>query len=99
MKQVLFFSEIRNKDVSKVGGKNASLGEMYSKLKTKGIRVPNGFALTSGAYDYFIKELKTRVPLVGFAFQCQCLDDDLPFDYHDVPMDLVITEEGIRRYS
>jgi len=58
MKQVLFFSEIRNKDVSKVGGKNASLGEMYSKLKTKGIRVPNGFALTSGAYDYFIKENK-----------------------------------------
>ncbi len=52
-----------------------------------------------GCYDYFIKELKTRVPLVGFAFQCQCLDDDLPFDYHDVPMDLVITEEGIRRYS
>lgn len=52
-----------------------------------------------GCYDYFLKEIKTKVPLVGFSFQCQILDDDLPFDYHDVPMDLVITEEGVRRYS
>ncbi len=58
MKPILFFSEIRNKDVSKVGGKNASLGEMYSKLKTKGIRVPDGFALTSESYDYLIRENK-----------------------------------------
>ncbi len=58
MESVLFFSKIRYKDIPKVGGKNASLGEMYSQLKTKGIRVPNGFALTSGAYDYFIKENK-----------------------------------------
>jgi pyruvate,water dikinase len=58
MKPILFFSEIRKKDVPKVGGKNASLGEMYSKLKSKGIRVPNGFALTSKSYDLFIKENK-----------------------------------------
>jgi len=58
MKLILFFSEIRNKDVPLVGGKNASLGEMYSKLKKKGIRIPNGFALTSEAYDYFIFENK-----------------------------------------
>ncbi|MCK4429656.1 MAG: hypothetical protein KAU95_04720, partial [Candidatus Aenigmarchaeota archaeon] len=45
MKQILFFSEVRNKDVPLVGGKNASLGEMYANLKSKGIRVPNGFAL------------------------------------------------------
>ena len=56
--RILFFSEIRNKDVPLVGGKNASLGEMYSKLKKKGIRIPNGFALTSEAYDYFIFENK-----------------------------------------
>ena len=56
MKPVLFFSEIRNKDVKLVGGKNASLGEMYSKLKDKGIRVTNGFAITSESYDYFIRE-------------------------------------------
>ena len=58
MKQILFFSEVRNKDVPLVGGKNASLGEMYANLKSKGIRVPNGFALTSGAYDFYIRENK-----------------------------------------
>ncbi len=56
MKPILFFSEIRYKNVSKVGGKNASLGEMYSQLNKKGIRVPDGFALTSAAYDTFIKK-------------------------------------------
>jgi len=38
-----------------VGGKNASLGEMYSKLTTKGISIPNGFAVTSKAYWDFLK--------------------------------------------
>lgn len=37
-----------------VGGKNASLGEMYRKLTQKGIKVPNGFATTAYAYDYFM---------------------------------------------
>ncbi|MDR3559470.1 MAG: phosphoenolpyruvate synthase, partial [Candidatus Pacebacteria bacterium] len=36
------------------GGKNASLGEMYSNLRARGIRVPNGFAITSKAYRHFI---------------------------------------------
>ncbi|MBT7228928.1 phosphoenolpyruvate synthase, partial [Candidatus Parcubacteria bacterium] len=52
---ILWFSEITNKDVPLVGGKNASLGEMYSKLTPKGVAVPNGFAVTAQAYDYFIK--------------------------------------------
>lgn len=37
-----------------VGGKNASLGEMYSQLTQKGIRIPNGFATTADAYKYFL---------------------------------------------
>ncbi len=53
---VLWFSETGIKDIDLVGGKNASLGEMYSNLRTKGIRVPNGFAVTSAAYRYFIAE-------------------------------------------
>lgn len=53
--QILWFSEITKDDVSKVGGKNASLGEMYSKLTLKGINIPNGFATTAEAYRYFIK--------------------------------------------
>ena len=58
MKLILWFSEIRKKDANKVGGKNASLGEMYSQLKREGIPVPYGFALTAKAYDLFIKENK-----------------------------------------
>ncbi len=55
-KYVLWFSEISKKDTPLVGGKNASLGEMYSNLTNKGINIPNGFALTSYAYWYFLKE-------------------------------------------
>lgn len=55
-KFVLKFSEIRNTDVEIVGGKNASLGEMYSLLTKKGVNIPNGFATTAKAYRYFLKE-------------------------------------------
>lgn len=55
-KHILFFSELNNKDVPFVGGKNASLGEMYLELQKNGVRVPNGFAVTAAAYRYFMKE-------------------------------------------
>ena len=62
-KFIKFFDEIGIKDVPDVGGKNASLGEMYSKLKAEGISVPNGFATTSEAYDYFLDKsnLKEKI--------------------------------------
>jgi len=44
------FSEISIKDVDLVGGKNASLGEMYQNLTHEGVKVPNGFAITVDAY-------------------------------------------------
>lgn len=47
---VLWFSDIRVGDVPLVGGKNASLGELYSTLSQQGVRVPNGLALTADAY-------------------------------------------------
>jgi len=47
---VRWFSDIRLEDVALVGGKNASLGELYSALSVLGIRVPNGFAITAKAY-------------------------------------------------
>lgn len=53
---ISWFKNIGIKDISSVGGKNASLGEMYSKLTSKGIPVPNGFAVTVSAYKYFLKE-------------------------------------------
>ncbi len=56
IKSILWFSETGIKDVPKVGGKNASLGEMYSKLSRKGVRIPNGFATTAAAYNTFMEE-------------------------------------------
>lgn len=62
-KFIKFFDELGIKDVPQVGGKNASLGEMYRKLTSKGVRVPNGFATTSYAYNYFMEEagLKNKI--------------------------------------
>lgn len=54
-KFILWFNEIGIQDVPLVGGKNASLGEMYQKLHERGIRIPNGFAVTAFAYRYFLK--------------------------------------------
>lgn len=53
---VLWFDEVTNKDVGLVGGKNASLGEMYQKLIPKKINIPNGFATTAYAYHYFMEQ-------------------------------------------
>jgi pyruvate, water dikinase len=50
------FGNISIKDIAKVGGKNASLGEMYNQLNPKGIGIPNGFALTADAYRLFRKQ-------------------------------------------
>lgn len=52
---IIFFSQIGIADIAKVGGKNASLGEMYNQLNLKGISIPNGFALTADAYRLFCK--------------------------------------------
>ncbi|MFH6968892.1 phosphoenolpyruvate synthase [Flavobacterium sp. FlaQc-28] len=54
-KYILKFSEIGINDINKVGGKNASLGEMYNNLSPHGIRVSNGFAITTTAYKDFIE--------------------------------------------
>lgn len=54
MKYIKFFKEINNKDVHIVGGKNASIGEMFQELIQVGIKVPNGFAITSEAYWYLL---------------------------------------------
>jgi pyruvate,water dikinase len=60
---ILFFDEIGIEDISKVGGKNASLGEMYNQLTPQGIGIPNGFALTADAYRLFCKTNKLDKPL------------------------------------
>jgi len=54
---IKFFSELGIRNVPQVGGKNASLGEMYRKLSKQGVRVPNGFATTAFSYNYFLKQV------------------------------------------
>ncbi len=51
---VVWFEEITRHDVARVGGKNASLGEMVGNLAAKGVKVPPGFATTADAYWRFI---------------------------------------------
>lgn len=60
---VIWFEEVRRQDVPRVGGKNASLGEMVANLEPKGVKVPPGFATTAEAYWQFIEEnaLRARI--------------------------------------
>ncbi len=64
-KHVIPFENLRNTDVGKVGGKNASLGEMISQLHAKGVRVPTGFATTAHAFNEFLghNDLGKRIEL------------------------------------
>jgi pyruvate,water dikinase len=55
---IRWFNEIGIDDVPLVGGKNASLGEMYQNLTAEGVRVPNGFAITAEAYRYVLDHNK-----------------------------------------
>ncbi|RLA68793.1 MAG: phosphoenolpyruvate synthase [Epsilonproteobacteria bacterium] len=54
-KNIKQFNEIGIEDIAQVGGKNASLGEMYQNLTSEGVRVPNGYAITSDAYVYMLE--------------------------------------------
>jgi len=67
---ILWFKEVGIKDVALVGGKNASLGEMITNLTSKEVNIPDGFATTSEAYFYFLKETgldkKIKEILKGF---------------------------------
>jgi len=53
---ILWFEEINIDDVPRVGGKNASLGEMVRGLGARGVKVPNGFAITADAYRRFLQK-------------------------------------------
>ena len=58
------YNEININDIANVGGKNASLGEMFNQLSSKGVFVPNGFATTSLAFWEFLNENQLNKPLV-----------------------------------
>ena len=60
---VAWFEELTNADVGRVGGKNASLGEMVRSLKEKGVAVPAGFATTASAYREFVSANALEAPM------------------------------------
>jgi 5-formyltetrahydrofolate cyclo-ligase len=57
---------------------------------TRGNRIGRGKA----CYDNFLKETQGKIPAIGLVFQCQILKERLPFEYHDIPVDKVLTENG-----
>ena len=60
---VLWYQQLGMGDVSVVGGKNASLGEMISNLSNAGVQVPGGFATTASAFNLFLEQsgLEARI--------------------------------------
>ena len=62
-KFILWFDEIGINDVPLVGGKNASLGEMYTNLTKKGINIPNGFAISAYSYFYLLDKTGAKAKL------------------------------------
>ncbi len=52
---IKWFKQIGIEDIPEVGGKNASLGEMYQNLTAEGVRVPDGFAVTASAYRHVLE--------------------------------------------
>ncbi|MGZ8182770.1 MAG: phosphoenolpyruvate synthase [Methylobacter sp.] len=75
---IRWFNELTIDDVPLVGGKNASLGEMYRELTPQGIRIPNGFAVTAEAYRYVLDQAQ------GWEALHQALDDLNPDDVADL---------------
>jgi pyruvate,water dikinase len=60
---ILWFNDLSIEEIPLVGGKNASLGEMYNNLVPLGVNIPNGFAITAYAYSYFLEKtgLKQKI--------------------------------------
>ncbi|MDP3876404.1 MAG: phosphoenolpyruvate synthase [Methylobacter sp.] len=75
---IRWFNELTIEDVPLVGGKNASLGEMYRELTPQGIQIPNGFAVTAEAYRYVLDQAN------GWQALHQALDDLNPNDVTDL---------------
>ncbi|MCG5478961.1 phosphoenolpyruvate synthase [Sinorhizobium alkalisoli] len=62
---VIWFENVHRHEIARVGGKNASLGEMIAALSSRGIEVPTGFATTAEAYWRFIDANGLRAPIVA----------------------------------
>jgi pyruvate, water dikinase len=80
MKWIRWFNELSIADVPQVGGKNASLGEMLRELTPKGIRIPDGFAVTAQAYRAFLhyNELESEIADLLKGLNTHDVNDLLP---------------------
>lgn len=73
MKYVKFFDEIKIDNIAEVGGKGASLGEMYNSLAKKNVKVPYGFSITADAYRHYLNSnslnelIATEVKSIDFS--------------------------------
>ncbi len=76
MRWIRFFRDIGRGDVSSVGGKNASLGEMRAQLAPEGVNIPDGFAITAGAYREFIRAAQLEAPI-------RALLSERPREHHE----------------
>ncbi len=63
MPSIIWFEDVTRRDIASVGGKNASLGEMITRLSAHGVKVPSGFATTAEAYWHFIDAHGLRAPI------------------------------------
>ncbi len=61
---IYWFADLDIRDVPIVGGKNASLGEMFSNLTIRGIRIPSGFAISAHAYNHFVESTGIKEKIV-----------------------------------
>ncbi len=62
-KNIIWFSDEGSSEIRHLGGKNASLGEMTRNMRAQGIPVPDGFAVTAGAYWKFVDDNELRQPI------------------------------------
>jgi pyruvate, water dikinase len=71
------FEDVGIDDIASVGGKNASLGEMYRALRPKGVNIPPGFAITASAYWHFLEEtgVDERIERAVYGLDTGDLDD------------------------
>ena len=76
VKYTVDLNEVSMKDINLVGGKNASLGEMIQNIESMGIKVPNGFAVTTKAYREFIDFNGLRGQIIDLVSGLD--DSDLP---------------------
>ena len=83
---VLPFDRLSSKDVSLVGGKNASLGELIGTLAPMGVQVPPGFATTADAYRLFLGRNELEAAIAGHLA-----------DYHESRAELPDAAAAIRK--